>query len=593
MKQIAFGVALLSLGLFLGKVFFSGTNQMIEHNDHGHETLSETWTCSMHPQVREDGPGKCPFCGMDLIPVSNEEVDEVSMFEVQMTESAIKMASIQTVLVEKSTPVKQVYLPGKIEADERSIAKVTSHFDGRVEKLYADFTGQFIKRGQKLATIYSPDLVTAQKELFEALKFKQSNPSFYTAAIQKLKLWELTESQINDIIKNGEPQFYFDVHAPRSGTILSRNISKGEHVMEGSVLFEIADLTKLWVLFDAYESDLTWIKTGDSISFKVQSIPGVQFKSAVTFIDPVVNKQTRTTAMRTEIQNKNNLLKPEMFVEGTIEAQLANGEESVLIPKSSILWTGKRAIVYVKKPNYAQPTFQFREIDLGAEAGDDYIVERGLSEGEEVVAHGVFKIDAAAQLQGKISMMNPVQIHKTAHQVSIKMDDEVPADNPTTDQDNDSISNQSFEVNDEFKKQLKNIFDHYLPLKDALIETNGQLAKETAKPLLESIKQVDMTLIKGKAHMEWMADLSVLKSSVEQILSQNDVEKMRTSLSPLSDQLYQTITKFNVETGGYRQFCPMAFDFKGAYWLSNSDEVLNPYFGDKMLTCGSVEEELK
>ncbi|MEO1050522.1 MAG: efflux RND transporter periplasmic adaptor subunit [Bacteroidota bacterium] len=597
-----FGSLVLIIGLLIGWMIKPSNHQTIEpsdHHDHQHIESSDnqTWTCSMHPQIREDGPGKCPLCSMDLIPVANMETEAVGMDEIQMTEAAMKIASIQTMKVSKAVPQKQVYLPGKIEADERNIATVTAHFDGRVEKLYADFTGQFIRKGQRLATIYSPDLVTAQKELFEALKFKATNPSFYEAAIQKLKLWELTDSQIQGIIEKGAPQYRFSVYAPRSGTILSRKISEGEHVKDGHVLFEIADLSRLWVLFDAYESDIAWIKVGDSISFKVQSIPNRTFESVVTFIDPVVNEQTRTASIRTEVLSLEGQLKPAMFVEGIVDAGSNTLGESLLIPKSAVLWTGKRAVVYVKQPGFERPTFQFREIALGTEAGDYYVVIDGLSEGEEVAANGVFKIDAAAQLQGKISMMNPNGGKASAghDHGAMEMSEDGQADHSTYKLDipEVNIARDTFEVDRAFTKQIKSIFDAYLPLKDALIQTDAQSASKESKPLLAAIETVDMSLLTGSAHEEWMKDLAVLRASTQIMLDETDVEKIRAALSPLSDQLYQTIIKFNVQTGGYRQYCPMAFDFEGAFWLSNSDEVLNPYFGDLMLTCGNVDETLK
>ncbi|MCR9250997.1 MAG: efflux RND transporter periplasmic adaptor subunit [bacterium] len=588
-KQIAIGVGMLTGGLLLGWLIFGGNSGQIAHNNHSHESVAEVWTCSMHPQIREDGPGKCPLCGMDLIPVSSTGGQEVSVNEIQMTEAAMKIAAIQTTTVTKSVPQKDVYLPGKVMADERNIATVTAHFNGRVEQLFADFTGQYIKKGQKLATLYSPDLVTAQKELFEALKFKDTNPSFYDAAVQKLKLWELTDSQITEIIEKGEPQFYFNVYAPRSGTILERKVTKGEHVSEGKVLFEVADLNRLWVLFDAYESDLPWVSEGDSISFKIQSIPGQEFKSIVTFIDPVVSSQTRTASVRTEIVNKDSRLKPEMFVEGTVMAGMTGSGNAITIPKSAVLWTGKRAVVYVKLPDFAQPTFQFREIELGTDAGDGYVVLSGLDENEEIATNGVFKIDAAAQLQGKVSMMNPSGGKSSTGHDHDKMNGGMDEFNlPDV-----NISENTFDVSEEFKEQLRDVFTAYLPVKDALIETDAKNAKRKAKPLLTAISKVDMKLLEGEAHMEWMKDLEVLQSSVEHMLNHKDVEVIRTALSPLSDQLYQSIMKYQVETGGFRQYCPMAFDFEGAFWLSDSEKVLNPYFGDKMLTCGNVEEELK
>ena len=583
-KQVVVGAGLLIAGMLLGRIFFGGPSP-VSHQEHQHESIAEVWTCSMHPQIREAGPGKCPLCGMDLIPVSSGGSEVVDINQVQMSEAALKLAEVQTVLVGRTVPEKQVYLPGRIEADERGIANVTAHFSGRVEELYADFTGQYINRGQRLATLYSPDLVTAQKELFEAYKFKSTNPSFYEAAVQKLKLWELTDRQIQAILEGGEPQYNFSVYAPRSGTIVSREISEGEHVMDGQTLFEIADLNRLWVLFDAFESDLPWIKVGDSISFRVQSLPGRTFNSLVTFIDPVVNNQTRTASVRTEIVNVDNQLKPEMFVEGIVNAGLTTSQETISIPKTAVLWTGKRAVVYVKQPGFERPTFEFREIELGTDAGEYYLVNSGLSAGEEIVANGVFKIDGAAQLQGKISMMNPDGGRITNDHQHHDMADE------GNHRGADAI--KSYDAPDQFRSQLNEIFNAYLPFSEALVNANVEKAHREAENLLSAINKVDMRLLKEEAHGEWMSDLKVLTSAVKSIMDANNMSTLRKILPVLSDQLYQSLVKFQVETGGFRMFCPMAFETHGAYWLSGTEDIRNPYMGHDMLTCGSVEQKLK
>ena len=568
-KQLLVAAGLVILGLVLGRILFGGAPESVTHQDHEHQTQAEVWTCSMHPQIRESGPGKCPLCGMDLIPVVTDA--EPSPDQIQMTDAALKLAQVETIIVGKSVPKKQVYLPGKVEADERSIAKVTAHFDGRVERLYADFTGQFMNRGQRLATLYSPDLVTAQKELFEALKFKDSNPSFYEAAVQKLKLWELTDGQIQSIIDGGEPQYNFNVYAPRSGTILTREISEGEHVMEGQVLFEIANLNKLWVQFEAFESDLTWIRVGDSIEFQVQSLPGQRFQSVVTFIDPVVNKQTRSASVRTEVVNKDQQLKPEMFVEGIINSGLTAQSESLLVPKTSVLWTGKRAIVYVKVPGIDQPTFEFREIELGTDAGEYYVVNSGLVAGEEIVANGVFKIDGAAQLQGKSSMMNPTKNSTPSTQ---------------------SVDQKTNPSSSQFNQQVQAVYKAYLTLAGSLVQTDPKAARKHSKSMWEILNDVNANELDSDANQIWIRNQRDMGKSLEIMSATNDVEKIRAQLAPLSDKLYEILQRYEVPTGGYRMYCPMAFDYKGAYWLSDSREVLNPYFGDQMLNCGSVEEVL-
>ena len=410
-------IGVLIAGMFLGWLFFHSSgeatiaNQEIEgHEGHNHESAKpSTWTCSMHPQIKQNKPGKCPICAMDLIPLSTmqAEGDDVDPNEIVMTESAAKLAMIQTIVVSKGIPEKSVYLQGKVQADERNITELTARFGGRIEKLFVNFTGQNVRKGEKLATIYSPNLVTAQRELLEAISFKDSRPSLYAAAKGKLKLWDLSDKQISDIEEKGEPQIYFDVLSPTAGTVTMRHVAIGDYIKEGTVLFKVVDLTKVWVMFDAYESDLPWIKLGDKIDFTIQALPGKNFTAKVSYIDPFINGQTRVTKVRVEVPNTGMTLKPEMFTSGLLKSEIAENSNEILVPKSAILWTGKRAIVYVKVPNRESPSFLYREVILGPEAGSFYVISQGLNEGEEIAVNGVFKIDAAAQLIGLPSMMNP------------------------------------------------------------------------------------------------------------------------------------------------------------------------------------------
>ncbi|WP_282039280.1 efflux RND transporter periplasmic adaptor subunit [Saccharicrinis aurantiacus] len=397
-------------GLFLGWLFFHSLSSETSHN-HEEQTVAEetVYTCSMHPQIKQNKPGLCPICAMDLVPMETGSIEgeHVDPNEIQMTESALALASVQTTIVKKGIPEKDVQLLGKVKADERNISELTARFGGRIEKLFINYTGQQVKKGEKLGTIYSPELITAQKELLEALKYRTSNPSFYKASRAKLKLWDLTEQQIDAIETRGETKTFFDIQSPISGTVTKRHVSIGDYVKEGSPLFEVINLSKVWVLFDAYESDLPWIKKGDDIEFTLQSVPGKQFNGKVTFIDPFIDAQTRVAQVRVELRNTDGQLKPEMFANGILKSNTAQNTNELLIPKSAILWTGKRAVVYVKVPDRETSSFIYREIVLGPEAGNFYVVSEGLSEGEEIAMNGVFKIDAAAQLAGKSSMMNP------------------------------------------------------------------------------------------------------------------------------------------------------------------------------------------
>lgn len=409
-------IGVLIVGILLGWLLFSssGNSQLSEstelHEEHNHEAEeSTTWTCSMHPQIRQDKPGDCPICAMDLIPLESMESgeEEFDPNEVMMSESAAKLADIQTSIVTRGNPEKEIYLQGKVETDERKMTEITARFGGRIEQLYISFTGEKVYKGKKLASIYSPELVIAQRELLEALAFKETRPALYDAAKAKLKLWDLSDEQIEKIEKQGKPKSFFDILSPISGTVMQRHVSSGDYVQMGSRLFMVADLSSLWVMFDAYENDLPWINKGDQIDFTVQSVPGKQFEAKVSFIDPFINPRTRTAKVRVEINNSEKLLKPEMFVSGKLYSQVAGNTKPLIIPKSSVLWTGKRSVVYVRVPERENPTFIYREIVLGSQAGDSYVVERGLSEGEVIATNGVFKIDASAQLEGKMSMMNP------------------------------------------------------------------------------------------------------------------------------------------------------------------------------------------
>ena len=586
-------IAVLVIGVFLGLIFsgssdktVAGTNAVEGHEGHNHESEDPTiWTCSMHPQIKQDKPGKCPICAMDLIPLINRQSkgDDINPNEIVMTESAAKLAAIQTMKVQLGVPEKSIRLQGKIHADERNISELTARFGGRIEKLFVNFTGQTVRKGDRLATIYSPDLVTAQRELLEAIGFKSSRPSLYQASKGKLKLWDLTDKQIEEIETKGEPMLYFDVLSPISGTVTVRNVAIGDYIKEGAKLFEVVDLSKLWVMLDAYESDLPWIKVNDKLEFTVQAMPGKNYEAKVTFIDPFIDGNTRVAKVRAEVLNKNQQLKPEMFVNGIVKSKTEKGLNKILIPKSAVLWTGKRSVVYVKVPNRETPSFLYREIVLGPEAGAFFVVSEGLKENEEIAINGVFKIDAAAQLIGLPSMMNP-----EGGKVSMGHNH------------GDMVGGNSMQkmegtvVDEKFKKQLTGFYNEYLLLTKAFVTSNPSLVKPAAESLLSKLSAIDMELLKGDAHMEWMTSLNVLEVSLKAIAASKDIRKQRAAFAPFNQALYKSIKSFGLyKVTTYYQFCPMAADDKGAYWFSNSEEIQNPYFGEEMLGCGEVKETIR
>lgn len=573
-------VSTLSAGLLLGWVFFGGKEESPIHS-HTEEINGETiWTCSMHPQIRQNEPGSCPICGMELIPLE-EDTEQTDPMAVSMSPTAVSLANIKTAKTGTTLPVKTISLSGKIKEDERLVFSQTTHIPGRVESLRINFTGEYVSAGTVLAYLYSPELVTAQKELFQTYAIRESQPELYRSAREKLKNWKLTDRQIDEILDTEKIRENFPILADQSGYVIEKMVNPGDYLSRGETIYKIANLSRVWVLFDVYESDLPWINEGDSITFTVASLPGQTYQSVIEYLDPVIHPQTRVASARVVIKNPDNRLKPETFVSGEVTSRLSKDKNTLVIPKSSVMWTGKRSVVYVKTTSDQGLYFRMREVTLGPSVGDSFIIESGLEPGEEIAVSGTFSIDAAAQLAGKPSMMSPHPTAMQGHETEESM--KLPEVNEME---------NTFVTGNAFKNQLRNVFEAYLPVKDALVQSEQAVVKSTAKELENALNAVDMKYIQGEAHKVWMEDLSSLKASVSLISSSSNLKKMREALSPLSDQLYHSLKKFRVEVEGYRQYCPMAKNNKGAYWLSDSDEILNPYFGDTMLTCGNVDDEL-
>ena len=603
-KKILSYLGILLAGILIGWLLIGGSsNESQEELPTDHSAMDHpegtTWTCSMHPQIQRDAPGNCPICGMELIPMKEDEDDgEAGQYTVKLSNAAMKIAEVEMTTIERKAPYKEVYLPGKVMADERNIAELTARYPGRIEKLTINFTGQKVRKGQVLAEIYSPELVTAQRELFEAMKFKETNPSYYRATRNKLKLWDLTEAQIDQIEQSGDVDFYFDVLSPITGTVTMRHVTLGDYVKEGTALFEVVDLSHVWVMFDAYESDIPWVKMRDKIKFKIKSMPGREFESTVTFIDPVINPMSRVAKVRAELDNPRDLLKPEMLADGLLKTMLPGSGDQVVIPKSAVLWTGKKAVVYVMTSDHNN-MFQFREIELGADAGDYYVVESGLEEGEMVASNGVFKIDAAAQLKGEKSMMNPEGGKVSmGHNHGGSSEEKKPASGSEHEGHDESSSENTMKmdmsIDENFKKQLTNVYKVHLDLQQAFLATDAAAAKKQAISVKSALDKVDMSLVKGDMHDQWMNSLKTLKTTLGNIESGSDIEKQRLAFADFNDALYSAIKMFGVvnETV-YYQFCPMARNGAGAYWLSAVKEIKNPYYGEAMLTCGENKEVIE
>lgn len=601
-KRIGKISGLILIGLSLGWLLFGGApdqpQSLDEHIEQAHtdEEGNIIYTCSMHPGIRENEPGNCPICGMELIPVSDDNNGEESPYELTMSEAAAKLAEVQTTTVIKDVAVSTHRLPGRIMVDERRLKTLPAHVPGRIEELYVNFTGEYISQGERVASIYSPELVSAQKELLEVAKDKERNPSLYNAARNKLLNWEITEEQINKIEASKTVMNDVDITSKVQGYVIHKMIDVGSHVQRGSTMFRLADLSKVWVMFDAYESDVASIKIGDKVSFTVKALPGEEFTAEVTFVDPVLNPQSRTVSVRAEAENKSLLLKPNMLAQGVIKSDLRDSGEQILVPKSAVLWTGERSVVYVKKPNTTQPTFEFREVVLGQRVGDQYIVKSGLSEGEEVVTNGTFKIDSAAQLAGKASMMNktpdgrPVRTGHEGH--TMDGSGSVP-NNPSMNTTSQNVQNSPIEAPQAFKSQIARVVSSYIDFKNTLVSSQPDLAFDEVKNMQASLNQVDMSLLNGQGHNVWMSQLDSLQTVLTQLSNTQDLAKQREHFIFLSNVMLNVVKEFSIEGVYYHQFCPMASGGKGAYWLSEKEIINNPYFGAQMISCGETIERIE
>lgn len=568
-KNIIYIAVAVLVGLLGGYLIFGGDNSSKQgHHDHQDGTTDQMWTCSMHPQIMQAEQGDCPICGMDLIPADIQS-DGLAANEFKMTENAIALANIQTTVVGGRTAnaENKITLSGKIKENEEANATQASYFDGRIERLSINFEGQIIKKGQKLATIYAPNLIAAQQELITAASLKESQPALYKAVRNKLKLWKLSDHQINTIETSGEVRENFPVYATVSGTVSEVLSAEGDYIKQGQPILKVSNLNTVWAEFDGYENQISQFNKGQKITITTKAYPDKKLEATISFIDPVLNMKTRTLTIRATLNNREQLFKPGMFVTGTVQGVAKNAEQLV-VPASAVLWTGKRSVVYIKT-NPDESVFEMKEVVLGDSNGDMYVILEGLSNGDEIVTNGTFTVDAAAQLQGKKSMMNKSRIETTK-------------------------PDRNVEMKMTWSKSIQNDFllaiTSYLQMKNAFVESNTSEVSVSAKALITKLKTFK-TLGLNK---ETKARLSSSIEILEGIERKEDIESQRVHFVVLSENIVALASNLDeIDINLYVQKCPMANTNKGAIWISTEKEIRNPYFGQAMLTCGSVIDTIK
>ena len=369
------------------------------NSDNSNKNEKEYWTCTMHPQVHKDGPGACPICGMDLIKkVADDtaDVSEKSDMEGMLTLTTDKqvLANVSTVKIKNERLDKELSAYSFMDFVEQNRKTIPAKFNGRIEKLFVDKTGDYIKKGQPLFEIYSPDLVQAQNDYLIAFSNnKNPNSSLTEASKKKLELFGLTSNQIDELKNAGKINLTLTYYSPVSGTVIEKKVQEGMYVNEGTAIYEVAELSTLWNIAEVNETDLSTVKLGSKVKLKLKAYPGEEFTGRVTFIYPVINPQTRTVKIRSEFSSQSNKLKPQMYGETIFSTDAGTG---LLIPAEAVIFSGNRNVVWVKT---SDGMFEARNVELGQKFGDKYQLISGLSEGDEVAASGGFLIDSESQLK--------------------------------------------------------------------------------------------------------------------------------------------------------------------------------------------------
>jgi len=338
LKNNKITIGLILIAFFLGLWIPNGdSTAKVATNNESHSSETQVWTCSMHPNVQLPESGQCPICFMDLIPLESES-GSLQPNQLSMSESAMKLASIETIPAAYGIAKMEIHLSGKVEYDESRIRNITAWVPGRLERMFVDYTGITVNKGDHMMELYSPEVYTAQEELIQARKLVESSSgqsafgqknvkATLAASREKLRLMGLLDKQIKKIESSESPTNLITVYSPMTGVVIQKNGVEGAYVKTGTNIYTIADLSRVWVIFDAYESDLPWLAFGQNITFSAEAIPGETFKGHIAFIDPVLDAKTRTVKVRMNVQNPDGLIKPGMFVQGTIQATLdGNGK---------------------------------------------------------------------------------------------------------------------------------------------------------------------------------------------------------------------------------------------------------------------------
>lgn len=529
-------------------------------------TEGKVYSCSMHPQIRSNKPSKCPICGMDLAPIGGASSASPSDGSIMLSSNVINVLHVQTQPARRDTLVKTLRVAGTIDDDAMRHRFVSAYIDGRIDKLFVNYTGAEIVEGQPLATFYSPMLLAAEQE-YTLLLTQETNDVFagdhdrlIAVAEQRLRRLGLTAEQIKDIANKRDTNLHTQILAPVSGTVVQRFAYEGQYVKEGEKLFEIADFSTMWFQFDAYERDLAWFKPGEMVEVTTPSVPGKVYRAPITFIDPNLNEMTRSAKVRVTLENpliksdggQRRELLHKTYAEGVVQVEMPG---VLLIPRSAVLSPGSRPVVYIEK---IPGLYDQRPVKLGRVGDEHWEVLEGLGEGEQVVTSGNMLIDAQAQLNqgGSSPALQPAMPDFTKHQ----------------------------------QTAVRDLFALEHNLSAALAADNVQQFNALAIGAAPVVEHVAGAFAGVEA---WKPIVDQLKAS-SQFKTVTDLKDARRRFQPFAAAVVEVARRARQQPAfaTLRLFrCPMTDQAypgapKTAMWVQTNAPLRNPFFGSQMIDCG-------
>ncbi|MEK6372241.1 MAG: efflux RND transporter periplasmic adaptor subunit [Acidobacteriota bacterium] len=414
---LAAAIALVVAAIIAGVVW---ERRRSDHAGHAGQAEAETYYCPMHPTVTSNKPGNCPICGMKLVKrtgskqadvaaqIANSARPEPGIATVSISPAQRVMANVKTLRVVPGTSSTEVVTTGRVTFDERRLAQVTAYTGGRIERLFVNFTGDTVTRGRTVATIYSPDLYATQREYLVALRSQPAalGQELAESSHRRLLLLGMSAAQIAQVGRTGKLIATTAIVAPVSGIVTRKLVVPQQYVTAGQTLFEVADLSTVWVEADVYEQDLPRISVGQRVSVSAPALPGYELPGSISFIQPIVSGESRTTGVRIELPNRNLQLKPEMYV--TVKLFSGTGRPALIVPATAVVDRGQQQFVWVE---VSPGTFAPRQVRLGTRTPDRVEIVSGLAAGESVVVEGVFLIDSEAQLRAAAPAGGPDGSH--------------------------------------------------------------------------------------------------------------------------------------------------------------------------------------